>query len=188
MEDVGRRFKDVNLKLPDELVVLMTLMSFPFISRPKEEYCKLNKIFSWRLLRETCDKKRWDSKVSRPNYLKDILGSISPEGTAVTTCSCLWSERYPLFLRSTMTGFSWMNLETLFATKKKNKLFSLQTPGNLFIVKERLQSNERDVSIKVRTKLHCHENLQHFLQIREMFKYSPRSALTFLSSLKCGVG
>jgi hypothetical protein len=81
-----------------------------------------------------------------------------------------------------------MNLETLFATKKKNKLFSLQTPGNLFIVKERLQSNERDVSIKVRTKLHCHENLQHFLQIREMFKYSPRSALTFLSSLKCGVG
>jgi hypothetical protein len=58
MEDVGRRFKDVNLKLPDELVVLMTLMSFPYISRPKEEYCKLNKIFSWRLLRETCDKKR----------------------------------------------------------------------------------------------------------------------------------
>jgi len=55
VKTMWRRLSDVNLKLPEELVVLMTLMGFRPSFGPKEEFCKLEETFSSRLSRKTVE-------------------------------------------------------------------------------------------------------------------------------------
>jgi hypothetical protein len=47
MEAILRRLNDVNLKLPEELVVLMTWV-FLHLSGPKKEFWNLERTFAWR--------------------------------------------------------------------------------------------------------------------------------------------
>jgi hypothetical protein len=72
VEAIWRTLNDFNLKLPEELVVFMTLMGLPPSFGTQRRILESRKDFPWGSSRKTCEKKLQDSKLSKLNNRKDI--------------------------------------------------------------------------------------------------------------------